>query len=356
MLSLEIETMFNSNYFPISLITCLVLSACGGGSSDSNAVTPQPEPVAPQDPITSTVSFAVSDAPVDGVISVNVTFDSITLKPDSDADDGDIVVPVLDDDGNPTTMTINLMDYQDGESKLLIENAEVAIGDYSNMTINTFGCPQNQNGSTEFCWVEDNEGIKTLKTPSNKLRLGAITISEESEQAYNIEFNLRASMTSTANGASYNLKPHGIRVTDDNLTGSVFGLVDVNLLNAGEGCEAVYQDNSDHGKVVYLYEQALIGDNTLADEFDPEEAQNPIPEGLVAPLASDLVVFDNDDSEYKYHFSHLEAGVYVVAFSCSATDDDPSEYNAIMIANPEEQLHEVTVVAGEVAQQDFSEQ
>jgi hypothetical protein len=353
----------NKTYTFVSLLLCsFLLASCGGGggSSESSEVptatppTPTPTPV----PTSALVSFSVSDAPVDGVISVNVAFDSITLKSsDDDADDSSgINVPILDSDGNATTMTINLMDFQDGESKLFIENTEIDIGDYSSFILNTFGCAQNQNGSTDFCWVEDNEGIKTLKTPSNKLKLGNFSVSSETEQSYTIEFNLRSSLTSTANGASYNLKPHGVRIVNADTAGSVTGMVSVALLNAGEeDCETVFLAETDHGKVVYLYETALIGDNTLADEFDADNAVNEIPENIIAPYASDTVSFNTETETYHYSFSHVEQGNYTLAFTCSAVADDPVEYDSLMIPNPPLQLHSVEVLSGKEATQDFIE-
>ncbi|WP_286261580.1 DUF4382 domain-containing protein [Thalassotalea atypica] len=329
--------------FQICFLSGLLIS-CGGGSSSSEdnsppVVDPQPTPL---------VSFSVSDAPVDAVTSVNVTFSSITLKSVNDDDEDDesgLNIPILDDNGNPTTMTINLMDYQDGEQKLIIDKAEVNAGKYTNLILNTSGCPQNQNGSTEFCWVVDNDGIKTLKTPSNKLKLGAVSVSTASEQAFTIEFNLRSSMTVTAGGASYNLKPHGVRIVDGTTVGSLSGTVDVNLLTAGEGCDTVYEEGVDHGKIIYLYEGEVTSEAVMGDEYDLDIAQNEIPENVIQPYTSDSVSLDIDSGTYNYHLSQLPAGDYTVAFSCGAVGDDPEEYDSIAIANPSNQLHNVTIEA-----------
>jgi len=277
-------TTLNKTIIP--LLASIILSSCGGGGSSESSSMPTPPPTQPPAPTSALVSFSVSDAPVDGVISVNVTFDSITLKnsDDNNDDDSGINIPIVDSEGNATTMTINLMDFQDGESQLMINHTEIAIDDYSSFILNTSGCPQNQNGSIEFCWVEDGEGKKTLKTPSNKLKLGEFSVSTQAEQSYTIEFNLRSSMTSTANGASYNLKPHGVRIVNADTAGSVVGLVNVALLSAGEeGCETAFLAETDHGKVVYLYENETLGENILGDEFDRENAVNAVPENIAAP-------------------------------------------------------------------------
>jgi len=333
-----------------TIIFSYFLVSCGGSSSstrEQNPDTPPPTPI---------VSFSISDAPSDSVISVNVTFSSITLKliTDNEDDDSGLNLPILDDAGNPSSMTIDLMNYQNGDEKLIINNVEVAVGNYTNLVLNTSGCPQNQNGSTEFCWVVDGEGIKPLKTPSNKLKLGALNISSEIEQSYNIEFNLRSSMTNTAGGASYNLKPHGIRIVNSAEVGSLTGSIDANLLTIGDGCETVFQDNSDHGKVIYLYQGEISQDDIMADEFDPEVAQNQIPDNVVSPYASDSISFNDDENTYHYSFSHLPIGNYTVALSCSAIGDT-EEYEGIMIPNPTDQLHSLTIEANAGSEVNFTE-
>jgi hypothetical protein len=325
----------------------LLLGACGGSSSDSTnnsstivpPVNSTPAPVV--DPL---VSFSVADAPADSVTSVNVTFDSLSLKLSSDDDDDSgLNIPIVDEAGNPTTMTIDLMQYQNGDERLIIANSTIAIGDYSNLIVHTSGCPQNQNGSTEFCWVIDADGRKPLKTPSNKLKLGAFSVTNDSEQSYVIEFNLRSSLVSTANGMSYNLKPHGVRIVNAALDSTLSGQIDVNLLTAGTSCETVFQNDTDHGKVVYLYQTNVSNEALMADEYDDEFAENIIPDHAVKPIASQSLNFDSEQNRYHYYFSHLAAGEYTVAFSCSALNDDPQEYDSILIANPIEQRHVVTL-------------
>lgn len=341
---------FKSFFF---FLSSFFLASCGGGSSSDNIMPVPPPPAPTPDPV---VSFAVADAPADSVTSVNVTIASILLKSasDDDNDNSGLSIPLTDSNGEAAITTINLMDYQDGESKLIIENASIPVGEYKSLVLNTEGCAQNSNGSTEFCWVDDVEGRKPLKTPSNKLRLGAVSITADSEQAFVIEFNLRSSLASTGNGNSYNLKPHGVNIVASGDVGKLMGMVDVNLLTAGDGCEAVFEPESDHGKIVYLYE-GDVASSVMADEFDPEIAQNTIPEGMVKPYRSDALVQDSETAEYKYGFAHLPAGMYTVAFSCSAVGDDSEEFDSVVIPNPELQRHVVTIVANEDLVQDFTE-
>ncbi|GDY24569.1 hypothetical protein AHAT_04590 [Agarivorans sp. Toyoura001] len=322
------------NTFNVSLIASLTLSliACGGdGGSD---ITP---------PSTAMVSFSIADAPVDSAAEVNVSYTSITLERTGE---DDIELPIVDDNGDP--ITINLLDYQNGESLLVLSDTELPVGDYRELIINTFECPQNQNGSTEFCnVVEDSNATLPLKTPSNKLRLGGFTVTTEGTQAYTIDFNLRKSLVSTANGQSYNLKPHGVTIVDNTTVGEISGSIDPNLLSAGD-CQA------DTGNVVYLYNQPIDGFSVLGDEFDPE-IDTEVPTDIVAPYSSKMVQQDSETNLYSYSFAHLPAGDYTLAFSCSAVDDDPELYDAIVIADPQDQDVELTVIAGEVTEHNFEE-
>ena len=137
--------------------------------------------------------------------------------------------------------------------------------------------------------------------------------------------------------------------------GSLVGTVDVNLLTAGEACETVFEADTDHGKVVYLYEGEVTVEMLMADEFDADEAQNVVPENAVKPFASDTVSFDAESTTYSYSFSHLPTGNYTVAFSCSAVGDDSEEFDSIVIANPTEQQHSVVIEANVETTADFTE-
>ena len=101
-------------------------------------------------------------------------------------------------------------------------------------------------------------------------------------------------MTNTAAGASYNLKHHGIRIVNRAGVGSLTGIADVNLLTSGDKCEKVFEEDTEHGKVVYIFQGFIALDAVMGDEFDPDEALNEIPDNVVMPYASDSISFDTD--------------------------------------------------------------
>ncbi|MCV2884988.1 DUF4382 domain-containing protein [Aestuariibacter sp. AA17] len=341
----------------ICLAMLSVLSGCGGSSSSNSAPSPSPSPSPAPSPTDARLSFAVSDAPVDEASAVVVSFSSITLVPE-DENAESVELAITDDNGDPSYDTINLLDYQGSEQKLLLQNMSVTPGVYKNLIINTYACPQNQNGDSTFCYVEDTSGIKPLKTPSNKLQLGGITVSEGAQETYVLEFNLRSSLVSTANGQSFNLKPQGISIVSTSSSGKVIGTVDPNILNNSLGCETVFAPNTDHGKSVYLYSlpaEGEVANVTLTDEFDANEASAGTPENALAPMASIQISLSESGDVYEFDFGDVAAGNYLIAFSCSAINDDPVEYDAIQIPNPENQQQTLSVTAGSTTVVEFVE-
>ncbi|MGF1701360.1 DUF4382 domain-containing protein [Photobacterium makurazakiensis] len=296
------------------LATAVLLSACGGSSSDEN--TPQ----------TAKVSFSVSDAPVDSASEVVVAFDKIELKHENGKS---YIIDVDTDDQGNDYQQIDLLDYQGTDAALIITEEEIPVGSYKEMIIHT--------KSGNMNWVEDN-GTHNLKIPSNKLKLGGFEVDTETVQSFTIEFDLRKSLVLRGNGNNnngYNLKPHGITIIDNSAAASLWGNVDPALFSAGIDCDA----NS--GNFVYLYEDHGHDGEPLIDNVDihdPDYDQDTVlPENAVFPYAS-VSVDDNGD----YAFGYIPAGNYTVAFTCNAVLDNPIQYDGeIQIANPENQRFEI---------------
>ncbi|WP_163930788.1 DUF4382 domain-containing protein [Paraferrimonas sp. SM1919] len=311
----------------------ILLMAC---SSDKQAPSIPPPPV-PQ----NQVSFYITDAPVDDAFAVVVTYAGISLKAENDAE---TYYPILDNSGNEITAKINLLNYQNGDRYLFLSNLEIPAGDYKSLIIHTFGCETAAGGSTDFCYVENSEGIHPLGTPSNKLKLGPIIIEATGIQEFTIEFNLRYSLVERQQGFAYNLKPHGVMVLDNRSLGHIQGSVDSSLVTAAQNC-------SEAASFVYLYEP-LQPEQTLADSFDPA-VDIDAPLTALAPLTS-VPVVQNSDNSYGYKIANVDAGNYTIAFSCNAANDDPELYNGFVIPTPAQQQHNLTVSFSETRVQNFS--
>ncbi|MCG6230797.1 DUF4382 domain-containing protein [Vibrio furnissii] len=146
----------------------LLLVGCGGGDGDTSTQT-------------SKVSFSVSDAPVDSASSVTVGFTQVELV---QSDGSSIFLDVNPSDPSMDYEQIDLMAYQGSDAALIISDQSIPVGTYQNLILHV---------STEsnVNFVVDGDGTQALKQPSNKLRLGSFTVSNESTQAFTIEFDLR---------------------------------------------------------------------------------------------------------------------------------------------------------------------
>ncbi|EGR0788546.1 DUF4382 domain-containing protein [Vibrio vulnificus] len=305
-----------------SIVSAFTLLGCGGGDGEQ----------------TASVSFYVSDAPVDKASSVSISFSMVEL---------------VDDEGNsffldviPSTgldyQTVDLMEYQGENSQLIVSTQPVPVGSYKELILHV----TNENGVN---YVIDENGQQPLKQPSNKLKLGSFDVTSEAVQLYTIEFDLRQSLVMRGNLGSNNgyiLKPHGVSIVSNASAVSISGNVDDNLLTGDESCTA------DSQAFIYLYEgeghdSANLID--LVDEDDPEfDSQNPVPENAVKPIASAGL-----DENNNYAFGFLNAGTYTVAFSCNAGDDNPIQYDGTAIPLPTGQVGTTTLAAGENGTIDF---
>lgn len=309
----------------ISSAALLLLSACGGSDSDNRQ----------QD--TATVSFSVSDAPVDSAQQVVVAFDQIELvKGGQD----NIVLDVQGENG-ASYRQIDLLQYQGTDSTLIVTNQVIPTGSYDNLILHVL----DESSGSDLSYVVNDQGQFPLKQPSNRLRLGGFEVGNDSVQQFTIEFDLRQSLVENQNGQRFNLKPHGVKILNNSEVASIIGTVDVSLFDT-EGC------SFDHGNFVYLYPgQGVAG--TLSDLYDPEVNTTEMLEQPVMPYASAPVTYAQGNYA-NYAFGFVPAGDYLVAFSCSEMDDDPEQYDGIVIPNPAGQLHQISVVAGQTTEQNFT--
>lgn len=299
--------------------SALILTGCGSDSSDSEK--------------TANVSFAVSDAPVDEAQNVYVGITQIELVPQS----GDsITLDVEPDSAGVDYQQIDLLAYQGKNSKLIITDESVPVGEYKNLILHV----TKESGVNKV--IDNNSGELPLKQPSNKLQLGGFTVSEDATQAFTIEFDLRKSLVMRGNqnnNNGYILKPHGVTIVDNEkaatlkVTAPVCALEDANF--------------------VYLYQGKSLDQGKLGDLYDQEDEEfsSDVPEGTIAPYATAEA---NISGEYEFGF--LPTGDYTIALYCNGSDDDSIQYDGLTIPQPAGKVKEVTLNEGETASVDFDVQ
>jgi hypothetical protein len=323
----------NYNYLLGSFLL-LGLAACGGGGSGGSSTT------AP-----GTVSFGLSDAPIDDLSKVVITIDGIELKPkngddcddDLESDDCAYIDHFTTEDGDlDDTIQVDLMTLQGSDNQIIVEEIELEAGEYSQLRLSVI------DEDINYSYVEETTGeIKELKVPSDGLKLGGFTVESAGVQVFVLEFDLRKSMT--ANGKPgeyfrYILKPTGVRVVEVETAASISGTVDTSLFNSTTPCDSKLDPAA--GNIIYIYKgQGLVTAN-LADNFDSTDESAPA--DAIAPYTSQSAAEDG-----SYGIAYLPAGDYTLAFSCEAEDDNPGLYDGIVIPSPETEIVELTLSEGE---------
>lgn len=318
----------------------MTLSGCGSSSDSSEQST-------------SSVSLALSDAPVENLSEVVVVIDYIEVRRNS----GDVlrIEQFLDDDDEDTDLeesfTINLLEYTGAEQKLVFEDRELLVGAYQDLRLGI---------DDENSYVIETEGDerKTLKVPSDELKLGGFEITDRSTQTFVVEFDLRQAMTYNPGPDRYILKPRGVRIIGVEEAATLAGIVDLDEMNSLGVCEG--KEDKTVGNVAYLYaghdlDTAKLGDmfvrDDQAEDGVPAEEDPDVPGDIIAPFASTPIEADGD-----YLFAELPAGNYTVALSCMAFNDDPVNWDEIAIPSPDVAgaVVEVTLTAGYLTDQGFT--
>ena len=311
------------------LVTVAALSAVllgcggGGGGSDSSAST-------------GTVSFGVTDAPVDSADHVVITVDKVTLRRDGAADVvvDRFTIPSLGL-SNAESFQIDLLDYQNGKNVLVINDLVVPAGSYSQLVLHVL------DNDVNYSYVELDGTRTPIKQPSNDLKLGGFTVDVNGVYTYMLDFDLRKAMTYNPGPDRYILKPRGVNIVSQALAATLTGSVDNALFNTDPQCASKTAPTV--GNVVYLYQGHDLG-STLADVYDPDVATGS-PVGPNPYVAAN--VYQAGDGTWHYHFGYLPAGNYTLAFSCNAEGDYADTYDGIVIPLPSGQRKEVTLTAGQ---------
>jgi len=328
----------------IPALLSIGLLACGGGGG-GGSIGSGSSTVAP-----GTVSFALSDAPVEGLSEVVITIDGMELRRKDDGDcDGDpatgdcVFINDFTDDGEDVdTITVNLLDLQDGDNQIIVEGLELEAGEYDQLRLSIID--EDINSS----WVKETANadvLKELKVPSDELKLGGFTVERGGVQVFVIEFDLRKAMTYNPGPDRYILKPTGVRVVEAEAAASISGTVDSILFTGNDTLPCSDKVDDTEGNVIYLYQGHDLDEDNLADNFD-STVDVDAPDTAIAPYTSQKVVADGNGN-YDYGVFYLPAGDYTLAFSCEAENDDPDLFDGIVIPSPVSEIVELSLDKGE---------
>lgn len=329
-----------ASYSLIAGLGISVLTGCGGSSSGSNG--------------TSTASFSVTDAPVDDIDAVKITFNRIDLKPSN----GDIVSLTFEE---PIVID-NLLDLTGNAASPIISNAEVPAGDYQWLRIFVTGgfpdstvLPTLGNETDLYIPGQQNGNSNNNGNPRSLQLNTGFTVPAGGNADFTIDFVLRKGLTKPANSDYYLLRP-ALRLVNNVQVGTISGSVE-NTVIASNACTEA------SGTTVYLYEGDLNANAQVPDDiYDPNinadidtidenvDGQRPI---------SSAEVSQNSLGEYTFEIGFVratEAG-YSIALTCqssldeAASDDDISFIEVLPVMVTANETSDVTFTSPQLSLQ-----
>lgn len=282
------------SFLMISVFT-LLLSACGSGGGGSSSGS-------------GALSLGLTDAPVDDLYKVMVTFTGVIIHPADGSED--IVVDVTDEMGDG--MTIDLKSLGQGNSVRLLDEYALPAGDYS--WVRLVIDPANT-----YVIVDEGGAQLMLDCSScdeSHLKLNrSFNIEAKGLVAFTIDFDLGKSITlKQPNRTPYvddqfKLRPTLRIIETDVASAYIFGTVEEALV------DPVVPDQCE----VYVYEgdaAAIDPDDNCVNDADAGACP-----AADRPLTTTGVMLDGDGF-YSYRTGYLYPGIYTVALLC---EDDLAE-------------------------------
>ncbi|MGR5133450.1 DUF4382 domain-containing protein [Vibrio alfacsensis] len=339
------------NALKLSIIGAAVVFALTGCGSDSDSKS-----------TTTPVTLSVSDAPIDDVSKVVVTYSKVAFLPIGEGEpqifdvyktneNGDYVNEegeLLPDDAAPLPLSVNLLDFQGSDAQELVEDEVIPTGDYKLCVFANDG----DHPDYPSYVIEESTGnpIKTKLTVkgNGKCPQGVgeepntgvlffndtFTVNPDNND-YVVEFDLRRGLKdATGKDEGYTIQRTSVSLINTVTTGDIEGNVALNETYLQ--CENDTASGNGYAHAVYLYN----GNIAQADmgTFAPSDLQTPI--------TAANVVTDDDGLTYQYEFGFVEPGTYSVGYTCTANDDSEEgivEGEAFSIYKAQSGL---TVVAG----------
>ncbi len=261
----------------VLLLSAVLLSACSDGSDSSNNTS------------TGTLDLAIADAPVDNADNVVVEFSGVELKPAN----GEPIIITYD---NPRQ--IDLLQLSGGVSTMLLEGHVLDAGryDWVRLMVNT-------QAGVRDSYIMVNGSEYEMDIPGDaqsglKLNRG-FTITKGGTSALTIDFDLRQSVRMPQMmGGDYMLRPT-LRMVDNTNVGMLSGAIDSNVI--------ANQCGINDKAAVYMFDASVS---------QPDDVDGMYPESIATAMVS-------MDSQYAYTAAFMEAGTYMIAFTCDAANDDP---------------------------------
>lgn len=286
-------------------VMALLLTACGGGDGGNEGL--------------GRISFAVTDAPVDGADRVEIVFTGIALKPVGGNEDVYLFTE---------PKVLNLLSLQGAVSAALMDNQSVPAGRYNwaRLLIDDSRLTFERDGQEFSMMVPSGAETGLILNRGFVVDVGG-------QANFTIDFDLRKSVHLPQNDSNtYILRPT-LRIVDNASVGHVTGTVDLPLLQSEASC---FNSTGSVDAAVYVYSGNSVG----GDIGNADSAMAPVTTALLA----------QHGSNYDYAVGYLSTGTYSIALVCGASGDQPSQVDTLSVLRN----GTVTVEQDKTVRYDFS--
>ncbi|MGP8305750.1 DUF4382 domain-containing protein [Vibrio sp. YIC-376] len=307
-----------------SLMSAAVVMALFGCNSDSDSVS-----------TTTPVTLSVSDAPIDGVSEVVVTFSKVAFLSIDDETPQIFEVYKTDGEGNyvdengdlllegedPIPLSVDLLNVQGSDVHDLIDEELIPTGNYKlcvfandgnhpdypsyvvdELTLNQIPLTVKGDGACpQGVGKEDNVGVLFFNN--------TFAVNPDNNE-YVVEFDLRRGLKDgTGQNEGYSIQRTSVTLINTVTTGEIQGEISSTTY---QSCVNDTVTGNGYVQAVYLYEGDVA-----------EQDMGPFAgvEGLAEPIAASNVVLADNNTDYMYEFGFVEPGTYSIGYTCTANDD-----------------------------------
>ncbi|MEZ5570821.1 MAG: DUF4382 domain-containing protein [Halioglobus sp.] len=237
------------------------------------------------------------------------------------------------------TFTIDLLQYPGVRQLEVIQNRELATGNYTGVEIKVL------DGSISRSYVQlQDDSLREITVTNGVLVLPGMQL-VSGTQRFVIEFGLARALQYQSGSDKYLLANTGVRVENVLTAATLSGVVDSALFDGVSPCSE--KSNPLVGNRVYLYQGIGLLPENLADVFTSTSTTT-VPTNAKAPFAVASMA-DDIAGNWQYSFGFVPAGDYTLAFACDTQNDDAVNYDGLTIPLPVAQKYEISLSNSERA-------
>lgn len=293
--------------------------------------------------------LGLSDSLPEDLDKVVIEVDSITFRR---SDGSQVIVDSFTfetadkDYVDADTFKLNLLQYQGVNQQIVINKKEMPTGTYDEVLIKILVGDENRsvvelpNGQLRPITVEN--GVLTL--PGMRLSAGT--------NRFVVEFGLAQALQYLSETETYRLSNTGVRIENTETAATISGQVNTTLFDTVSPCRE--KSDPESGNRIYLYKGSDLLVENLADVFTTASTPQ-APANAIAPFAVASLLKDSLTGSWRYSVGYVPAGDYTLAFACNTATDDSVNFNDLVIPQPANQVHEISLSEGDSAVCDLAE-